>query len=49
MPTATTDLHNLELTELAERIWTGEISPLAVTRAQLERIASLDGGLSSYA
>jgi amidase len=43
------DLHYLELTELAARIRTGEISPVAVTRAQLDRIASLDGALGSYA
>jgi Asp-tRNA(Asn)/Glu-tRNA(Gln) amidotransferase A subunit family amidase len=34
-------LHYLELTELAALIKTREISPVAVTRAQLDRIASL--------
>src|SRR5260370_20901146 len=44
-----TDLHYLELTELAVRIRAREVSPVAVTRAQLDRIASLDGSLGSYA
>src|SRR2546428_1198732 len=43
------DLHYLELTELAGRIRGREVSPVAVTRAQLDRIASLDGSLDSYA
>lgn len=43
------DLHYLELMELAARIRTREISPVAVTRAQLDRIASLNGTLDSYA
>ncbi|MDR3483630.1 MAG: amidase [Bradyrhizobium sp.] len=42
------DLHYLELTELAACIKTGEISPPEVTRAQLARIAALDGELGSY-
>jgi amidase len=45
----THDLHNIELMELAARIRTGEISPVAITRAQLDRIATLDGKLASYA
>jgi amidase len=45
----TVDLHYLELTELAARIRAREVSPVAVTRAQLDRIASLDGELGSYA
>jgi amidase len=45
----TTDLHYLELMELAARIKAHEISPVAVTRAQLDRIASLDDALGSYA
>ena len=48
MPSAT-ELHYLELTELAARIRTGEVSPMSVTRAQLDRIAALDGALGSYA
>jgi amidase len=44
-----TDLHYLELTELAARIRAREVSPVAVTRAQLDRIASLDDALGSYA
>ncbi len=43
------DLHFLELTDLATRIRAREVSPVAVTRAQLDRIAALDGGLGSYA
>jgi amidase len=47
--TVTTDLHYLELMELAARIKAREVSPLTVTCAQLDRIASLDGQLGSYA
>jgi Asp-tRNA(Asn)/Glu-tRNA(Gln) amidotransferase A subunit family amidase len=36
------DFLDLELTDLAARIETRAISPLAVTRALLDRIASLD-------
>jgi amidase len=43
------DLHYLELVELAALIKAGDISPVAVTRAQLDRIAALDGALASYA
>jgi amidase len=49
MRTATTDLHYLELSELANLIRAREVSPTAVTRAQLDRIASLDSALGSYA
>jgi amidase len=49
MGAATAGLHYLELTELAARIRTREVSPVAVTRAQLDRIAALDGALGSYA
>jgi amidase len=45
----TGDLHNIELMELAARIRAGDVSPVAVTRAQLDRIAALDGKLASYA
>jgi amidase len=44
-----TDLHYLGLTELAARIRAREVSPVAVTRAQLDRIAALDDSLGSYA
>lgn len=47
--TMTNDQHYLELTELAALIRTGELSPVAVTRAMLDRIADLDGALHSYA
>jgi amidase len=43
------DLHYLELTELAARIKAREISPVAATRSQLARIASVDAALGSYA
>jgi amidase len=46
---STSDLHYLEINELAARIRTREISPIAATRAQLGRIAALDGRLHSYA
>jgi amidase len=42
-------IHYLDLTELATRIRAREISPVTVARAQLERIATLDGTLHSYA
>ncbi|ANW01973.1 amidase [Bradyrhizobium icense] len=42
------DLHYLELTELAACIRARKISPLEATRAQLDRIAALDGELGSY-
>jgi amidase len=45
----TADLHSIELMELAARIRAGDVSPVAVTRAQLDRIAALDGELASYA
>jgi amidase len=45
----TADLHNIELMELAARIRAGDVSPVAVTRAQLDRIAALDSELASYA
>jgi amidase len=49
MDTATAGLHYLELTELAARIRAREVSPVTVTRAQLDRIAALDGAFGSYA
>ena len=42
-------LHYLQITELALLIERRKISPLDVTRAQLDRIAALDGELMSYA
>ncbi|HTG03333.1 MAG TPA: amidase [Bradyrhizobium sp.] len=48
MDTAVEDLHYLELTELAACIKARKISPLEVARAQLDRIAALDGELGSY-
>jgi amidase len=47
--TSNDGLHYLEISELAAHIRTREISPVAATRAQLERIAALDGTLHSYA
>jgi amidase len=43
------DLHYIELNELARRIHAREISPLEATTAQLARIETLDGQLKSYA
>jgi amidase len=43
------DLHFMQLTELATKLCTREISPVEVTRQQLSRIASLDTHLHSYA
>jgi amidase len=43
----TAELHNIELMELAALIRAGDVSPVAVTRAQLDRIAALDGKLAS--
>src|SRR5438445_273403 len=48
MDIATVDLHYLELTEIAACIRARQISPLEVARAQLDRIAALDGKLGSY-
>jgi amidase len=48
MDAATHELHYLEITELAACIRARRISPLEVTRAQLDRIALLDGELGSY-
>ena len=44
-----THFHYLDLTELATLIRTRELSPVAITEAQLERIAALDETLRSYA
>jgi amidase len=45
----TSDLHYLELTELARRIHARQISPVEATTTQLARIEKLDGQLKSYA
>lgn len=47
--TSGSDLHYLELVELARRIRAKEVSPVEATRAQLARIEALDGRLRSYA
>ncbi|RCS22637.1 amidase [Phyllobacterium salinisoli] len=49
MDAQTSELHYLELTEVAEQIRQRALSPVAVTGAQLERIAALDHTLRSYA
>ena len=41
--------HFLELLDVGRQIQAQEISPVEVTRAQLDRIADLDGQLKSYA
>ena len=49
MTTATIPgLHYLQLTELSELLRSRAVSPVEVTRAQLDRIAALDGKLASY-
>ncbi|WP_234684008.1 amidase [Bradyrhizobium monzae] len=48
MRAVTDALHYLELTELAARLKTRELSSLDVTRSQLDRIQSIDSELSSY-
>ncbi len=45
----TSDLHYLELTQLANLIRSRQLSPVEATRAQLDRIAAVDGALGSYA
>lgn len=47
--TLAADLHYLELTEVAHLIQTRKVSPVEVTEAMLDRIASLDGRLHAYA
>lgn len=49
MKAGNSDLHYLELTELAKHIRTRDVSPVAVTEALLDRIAAVDSTLSSYA
>ncbi len=44
-----TPLHYQTIAEVAARLQSGAISPVALTQAILDRIASLDGGLKSYA
>lgn len=43
------ELHHLEINQLATLLASREITSRAVTEAQLERIASVDGALHSYA
>jgi amidase len=49
MKTASNDLHYLELMELATHIEARDISPVTVTEALLDRIATVDSVLGSYA
>jgi amidase len=49
MNVGTANLHYMQLTELAALIKAREVSPVEATRAQLDRIAALDGALASYA
>ena len=44
-----TALHYLDLTQLAGCLRRREVSPVEVTRAQLDRIAAVDGSLGGYA
>ncbi len=43
-----TDLHYCSIRKLSDRLRQGEISPVDVTRAMLDRIEKLDGVLKSY-
>ncbi|WP_179215075.1 amidase [Achromobacter xylosoxidans] len=43
------DLHQLDLLALAALMRSGDVSPVEITRAQLQRIEALDGSLRSYA
>ncbi|SCB36440.1 amidase [Rhizobium hainanense] len=43
------ELHYMSLLDLTKRMHAGEISPVEVTKAQLQRIESLDPGLKSFA
>ena len=45
----TAGLLQLDLLALAALIRSGQVSPVEITRAQLRRIATLDGDLRSYA
>lgn len=45
---ANTELHYLELLDVSQRIQSRELSSVEVTRAQLDRIATLNGTLRSY-
>ncbi len=47
--TSDTDPCYLDLTELTRRLHAKQLSPVEVTRAQLQRIERLDGALKSYA
>jgi amidase len=49
MDAIASDLHYFELMELAARLQAREVSPVAVTQALINRIATLDGALGSYA
>ncbi len=42
------DMHYLGLLELTQKMHTGELSPVEVTEAQLQRIEALDGELNSF-
>ncbi len=44
----TTALHYASLLEVSKLIQSGQLSPVAVTEMQLERIAAVDPGLNSY-
>ena len=44
-----TPLHYQTITEVGARLRSGELSPVELTTAILERIEALDGGLKSYA
>jgi amidase len=43
------NIHYLSLLELTQMMHAGELSPVEVTEAQLQRIEALDGNLKSFA
>ena len=49
MAIPSTDLHYLDLSELAGALRVRDLSPVEVTRAQLDRIAGIDRSLNAYA
>jgi Asp-tRNA(Asn)/Glu-tRNA(Gln) amidotransferase A subunit family amidase len=46
---ARTSLHYLELTEIARRIQSGEVSPVELTKTMLSRIGKHQGRTHAYA
>ena len=47
-PVTDSEIHNLSITELGRRLRSGELSPVALTEALLDRIEDLDGALGAF-